>query len=65
MKFSTSKYKTSHARSPRGYGRWLFECNLNQFVFTGSLSEAKKEAADHFKKEMGMAASFAICEILP
>ena len=54
MEFSNRDYISEHGKNPRGYGMWAFATKRNPdesdiFWFTGSLTEAKKAAKEHFK----------------
>lgn len=54
--FSNSDYVWNHGKQPRGVGDWAFATNRhpkpeNIFWHHGSLTEAKKAAAEHFKGE--------------
>ena len=52
--FSNSDYIWEHGKNPRGIGDWAFatsrhpKTNDEVFWYHGSLTEAKKAAADHF-----------------
>lgn len=51
VRFSTAAYQFAHGKAPRGTGLWAFRApgsDRDLFFFNGSLSEAKKAAAQHF-----------------
>ena len=47
----TNKYRASHGKDPRGFGRWYFEMpDGKQVSFTGYYSLAKPQAIAWAKK---------------
>lgn len=56
-KFDDREYRRSHMKSPRGRGSWAFQAIgdgglVGDVVFfSGTLTEAKKQAAAHFRDQ--------------
>lgn len=62
VEFSTHEYEQAHGKLPRGRGSWAFcprqNYNAQNYLdytkwFRGTYSEAKKQAAAHFSKQVG------------
>ena len=61
MRVKTENYQFAHGKKPRGWGRWFFECEGEQFIFTAVYSEALRKAKVHFKECYGNYCEIKVC----
>lgn len=61
VKFDSQDFELAHGKKPKGFGLWFFEATmddhcgsfsgLGKFEVSGTFSEAKKAAKEHFCSE--------------